>query len=78
MFVKGKSRTIFFPADTLIYGIYRNGSKDFNTHTCEHMILGQLTMGAHQMKNAPLISVYHYDEILHFVFAPSSFAARHH
>ena len=25
--------------------------------TCEHMILGQLTMGARQTKNAPLIII---------------------
>ena len=44
----------FFPSDTLIYGIPRDGSKNFNIRTCEHMILGQLTMGACQTKNAPL------------------------
>ena len=27
MFVEGKSRTVFFPSDTLIYGISRDGSK---------------------------------------------------
>ena len=57
MFVQGKSRTIFFPSNTLIYGISRDGSKNFNIHTCEHMILGQLRMGAHQAKNAPLITM---------------------
>ena len=56
MFVEGKSRTVFFPSDTLIYGISRNGYKNFNIHTCEHMILGQLRMGARQAKNAPLIT----------------------
>ena len=45
----------FFPSDTLIYGIYREGSKNFNIRTCEHMFLGQLTMGARQAKNAPLV-----------------------
>ena len=54
MFVEGKSRTVFFPSDTLIYGISRDGSKNFNIRTCEHMILGQLRMGARQTKNAPL------------------------
>ena len=54
MFVEGKSRTVFFPSDTLIYGIFRDGPKKFNIRTCEHMILGQLTMGARQAKNAPL------------------------
>ena len=32
----------------------RDGSKHFNIRTCEHMILGQLMMGARQTKNAPL------------------------
>ena len=54
MFVQGKSRTIFFPSNTVIYGISRNGSKTFNIGTCEHMILRQLRMGARQAKNAPL------------------------
>ena len=45
----------FFPSDTLIYGIYRDGMKSFNIRTCEHMILSQLRMGAHQTKNAPLL-----------------------
>ena len=54
MFVEGKSRTVFFPSDTLIYGISRDGSKNYNIRTCEHMILGQLRMGARQTKNAPL------------------------
>ena len=39
---KGRSRTIFFPSKTLIYGISRDDSKNFNIRTCEHMILGQL------------------------------------
>ena len=46
-----------FSSDTLIYGISRDGSKNFSVHTCEHMILGQLTMGARQKKNAPLIEL---------------------
>ena len=54
MFVQGKSRIIFFPSNTLIYGISRDGSENFNMRTCEHMILGQLSMGARQTKNAPL------------------------
>ena len=45
MFVEGKSRTIFFPSDTLIDGISLDGTKNFNIRTCEHMILGQLRMG---------------------------------
>ena len=54
MFVEGKSRTVFFPSDTLIYGISRDGSKNYNIRTCEHMILGQLRMGARQTNYAPL------------------------
>ena len=42
MFVSGKSRTVFFPSDTLIYGFARDGYKNLNICTCEHMILGQL------------------------------------
>ena len=38
----------FFPSVTLIYGISHDGSKNFNIRTCEHMILGQLRMGARQ------------------------------
>ena len=54
MFVEVKSRTIFFPSNTLIYGISRDGFRKINVRSCEHMILGQLTMGARQAKNAPL------------------------
>ena len=54
MFVEGKSRTVFFPSDTLIYGISRDGSKNYNIRICEHMILGQLQMGARQTNYAPL------------------------
>ena len=57
MFVLGKSRTIFFPSDTLIYGISRDGSKIFNIHTYEHIILVQLTMGTRQAKYAPLLTI---------------------
>ena len=52
MFVYGKSKTVFFPSDTLIDGI----SKKFNIRTCEHKILGQLRMGARQKKNALLFA----------------------
>ena len=54
MFVVGKSRTVFFPSDTLIYGISRDGSKNFNIRTCEHMILGQLRIGARATTYAAL------------------------
>ena len=47
-------KTIFFPSNTLIYGISRDGSKNLNIRTCEHMILGQLRVGTRQAKNAPL------------------------
>ena len=46
----------YFPSNTLIYGISRDGSKNFNIRICEHMILSQLRMGARQAKNAPLIT----------------------
>ena len=54
---KGSQEQSFFSSDTLIYGISRDGSKNFSVHTCEHMILGQLTKGARQKKNAPLIEL---------------------
>ena len=53
----GSQEQSFFPSNTLIYGISRDGSKNFNIRTCKHMILGQLTMGARQAKNAPLCTV---------------------
>ena len=52
---KGGQEQSFFPSNTLIYGISRDGSKNFNMSTCEHMIPGQLMMGARQAKNAPLL-----------------------
>ena len=54
---EGSQEQSFFPSNTLIYGISRDGSKNFNIRTCEHMILGQLSMGARQAKNAPLCTV---------------------
>ena len=42
---------------TLVYGISRDGSRNFNIRTCELIILGQLTMGTRQAKNAPLLSI---------------------
>ena len=44
-----------FPSDAPIYGIFCDGSKNVNIRTCEHVILGQLRMGARQMKNAALL-----------------------
>ena len=46
---------MFFPSNTLIYGISRDDSKIFNIRTCEHMILGQLRIWARQAKNAALM-----------------------
>ena len=40
---------------TLIYGISRDGSKNFNIRTWEHMILGQLRTGARSTTYAALI-----------------------
>ena len=57
MFVEGKSKTVFFPSDTFIYSISRDGSKNYNIPTCEHMILGQLRMGARKTNYAPLVWV---------------------
>ena len=51
---KGSQEQSFFPSDTLIYGISRDGSKNFNIRTCEYMIIGQLRMGARQTKDASL------------------------
>ena len=53
MFVSGNERTVFFPSDTLIYGISRGCCRNFNIRTCEHMILGQLIMGARKMHPWP-------------------------
>ena len=58
MFVEGKSITVFFPSDTIIHGISRDSSKNYNIRTCEHMILGQLRMGARQTNYAPLLTVW--------------------
>ena len=55
MFVEGKSKTVFFPSDTLIYGICRDGTKNNNIRACEHLILGQFRMGARSAIYAPLI-----------------------
>ena len=55
MFVEGKSRTVFFPSDTLIFGICHDGTKNYNIRACEHLILGQLRMGARSAIYAPLM-----------------------
>ena len=41
LFKRGQEQS-FFPSKTLINGISRDDSKNFNIRTCEHMILGQL------------------------------------
>ena len=47
--------SIFFPSNTLIFLAFLvTVLKKFNIRTCEHMILGQLRIGARQAKNAPL------------------------
>ena len=53
---EGSQEQSFFlqTSDTLIYGICRDGSKNYNIRACEHMILGQLRMGARQTIYAPL------------------------
>ena len=61
MFVEGKSKTVFFPSDTLIYGICRDGTKNNNIRACEHLILGQFRMGARSAIYAPLIVVNQYN-----------------
>ena len=55
MFVEGKSKTVFFPSDTLIYGICRDGTKNNNIRACENLILGQFRMGARSAIYAPLL-----------------------
>ena len=71
MFVLGKSRTICSPSDTPIYGISRDGSKNFNIRTCEHLIHGQLRMGARKAKNASL----HVAEEFHRYILSSEFSS---
>ena len=44
-----------FPSDTLIYGICRDGSKNYNIRTCEHMPRGQLRMWARATINVALM-----------------------
>ena len=58
--LQGKSRIIFFPSNTLIYGISRDGSKNFNICTCEHMILGQLRIWARPATYAALDRTWPY------------------
>merc|ERR1711894_482196 len=43
-----------FPSDTLIYGICRDGSKNYNIRTWEHMTRGQLRLGARATINVAL------------------------
>ena len=53
MFVEGSQELSFF-LQTLLYGICRNGSKNYNIRACDHMILGQLRKGARHTIYAPL------------------------
>ena len=43
-----------FPSDTLIYGISRDGSKNYNIHTWEHMTRGQFRLWARATINVAL------------------------
>ena len=52
--------SVFFPSDTLIYGICRDGTKNDNIRACEHLILGQFRMGARSAIYAPLIDGLFY------------------
>ena len=45
---------IFFPLQTLLFTVFLMTA--LNIRTCEHMVLGQLRMGARQAKNAPLLT----------------------
>ena len=45
-----------FPSDTLIYGICRDGSKNYNIRTWEHMTRGQFRLGARATINVALAS----------------------
>ena len=65
MFVEGKSKTVFFPSDTLIYGICRDGTKNNNIRACEHLILGQFRMGARSAIYAPLVECIDGVAVLH-------------
>ena len=61
---KGQS---FFPSDTLIYGISRDCSKNFNIRTCEHMILGQLRIWARPATYAALLTTAQSSQPLVFL-----------
>ena len=46
------------------YALYKELHRKFNIRTCEHMILGQLRMGARQAKNAPLIEMIKISRVI--------------
>ena len=46
-----------FPSDTLIYGICRDGSKNYNIRTWEHMTRGQFRLGARATINVALMVI---------------------
>ena len=50
MFVEEQS----FFLQTLLFTAFVATVQNYNIHACEHMILGHLRMGAHQMTYAPL------------------------
>ena len=52
---KGGQEQSFFLQTLLFTAFLLTVLKKCNTRTCEHMILGQVRIGARQAKNAPLI-----------------------
>ena len=73
MFVEGKSRTVFFRLQTLLFTAFLATVQKIITYACEHMILGQLRMGARQTNYAPLFSHIHnfgwFRQLSHIFFA---------
>ena len=51
---EGNSQQSFF-LQALLFTAFLVTVLNINIRTCEHMILGQLSMGARQAKNAPLV-----------------------
>ena len=68
-----ENREMFSCSPTQVRSDSQRTSKIFNICTCEHMILGQLTIGARQAKNAPLIVQLYtaFSLGLHFLSQPS-------
>ena len=63
-----------FPSDTLIYGISRNGSKDYNIRTCEHMTRGQLRIWARATINVALVTHTLHPTLRKFWSWPNQFS----